>query len=211
MIEENMAVYEALKNTALHCEDGIRNARIYMYTIYFTLLSLGFTYRWMFLVSFFVLIAFQTMINMDRVAVERVSSFIRIFFESKRNDMHWSLLNKDEDHLAAYRTQYQNIGWYINYAGASLLSVLSLLAMLITYLHDYNISEFPVTVWMELIIALLLCGLVIYINSRMYVSSVKHKDTIRVIDSSIEVFYNKCYTTCEKQGKEPCLGEAPEA
>lgn len=43
MIAENMVVYEALKNTVLHCEDGIRNAKIQMYTVYFVMLPFSFT------------------------------------------------------------------------------------------------------------------------------------------------------------------------
>lgn len=38
--EENLIVYEAVKNTALRCEDCIRNARIYMYVAYFALLTI---------------------------------------------------------------------------------------------------------------------------------------------------------------------------
>ena len=92
MFEENIVIYEALKNTVLHCEDGIRNARIYMYSVYFVLLGIGFdNHRWIIFITFFVLIAFQTMINTDRVAIERVSSYLRIFFETKSTFGVWKL------------------------------------------------------------------------------------------------------------------------
>lgn len=186
-------MYEAVKNTALHCEDGVRNAKIYMYTVYFAVLAFGFNHRWIHLVSFVVLIAFQSMINSDRIAVERASSFIRIFFESQRKDMHWSLLNKDPEHIATYRTQYQNIGWYINHFSASILASISLLIMLGTTFSDYELKDIPCKIWAEVFIAVILYVLVIYINKKTYVSAEKHKDSIRVIDSSIKTFYEKCY------------------
>lgn len=191
-IEESELVYEALKNSALHCEDGIRTARIYMYAVYFALIAFGFNYRWMFLVSFFVLIAFQSMMNNDRIAVERISSYIRIFFESKRDDMHWSLLNKDEAHEAIYHAQYKNIGWYINHAGASILSMVSLLAMLTNTIYEYkSIDMIPSLTWVELMLGLLLCGLTVYINGKMYTSAIRGKNIISAIDDSIGSFYNR--------------------
>lgn len=114
MIQENMVVYESLKNSALHCEDGIRNARLQMYTVYFVMLPFSFAYHGIFLVTFIVLIAFQTIINTEKIAIERISSYIRVFFEEKRDDIHWSLLNKDSIHLDSYSKQYKNLGWYIN-------------------------------------------------------------------------------------------------
>lgn len=193
MIKENIVVYEALKNTVLHCEDGIRNARIYMYTVYFTLLAFGFKYHWMHLVSFLVLIAFQTMINQDRIAIERISSYIRVFFEEKRNDMHWSLLNKDEVHLAIYRTQYKNLGWYINNSGASILAILSFGILIVTALKNYSVSEIPYTILVELFIACLLCILVIYVNTKMYIDNIRNQNSIQILDDSIKSFYTRCY------------------
>ena len=63
---EDIIVYESLKNTALHCEDGVRNAKIYMYVVYFTLLTIYFALplsnnysHWLLLLSFLILITFH--------------------------------------------------------------------------------------------------------------------------------------------------------
>lgn len=197
-MKEKLVVYEALKNTALHCEDGIRNARMCMYTVYFAILAFSFEHHWMFLISFFVLIAFQTMINNDRIAIERISSYIRVFFETKQDGMHWSLINKDEEHLSVYRTQYQNIGWRINLASSSLLAAISFFSLIVTSLHDYRINDFPIMIWLEITVAVLLFTLVIYINRKMYMGSLKDKRTTKALEKSMEDFYKKHYGNPEK-------------
>lgn len=195
-IQENIVVYEALRNTVLHCEDGIRNAKIYMYTVYFALMSFGFKYRLLFLISFVVLIAFQAMINQDRLAIQRASSYIRVFFETKRDDMHWSLLNKDKSHATTYTEQYKNIGWYIDFAGASILSAFSFLIILITNLYycRFRICKVPTIAWLEIVFAILLCGLTIYTNKKSYIVSTKNNAAIKIIDASVEDFYNRACT-----------------
>ena len=166
-----------------------------MYTVYFTLLTLGFAYQWTLLISIFVLIIFQTMINNEKIAIERISSYIRVFFENQRDDMHWSLFNKDEEHLIAYRTQYQNIGWYIHCAGASILSAISMLTLVVTSIYHYGIDGIPAIVWVELITAALMCGIVWFTNSKMYVNSLRNRSTITLLDNSVKEFYKKCQKT----------------
>lgn len=197
---ENLIVYEALKNTVLHCEDCGRNARIYMYVVYFALLTIYFTSpaavyqsHWLILLSFLVLITFQTMINSSSIAIERISSYIRIFFETKRNDMHWSLLNKDKEHLTFYNATYQNIGWHINYWGATLLAFVSLIIIIYQILSDHSICEWTIYDLIEISAGCALFGLVFFVNKDSYINNEKHKDTISKLDKSIEEFYNKYY------------------
>lgn len=197
---ENLIVYEALKNTVLHCEDCGRNARIYMYVVYFAVLTIYFTSssavyqsHWLILLSFLVLITFQTMIHSSSIAIERISSYIRIFFETKRNDMHWSLLNKDKEHLAFYNATYQNIGWHINYWGATLLAFVSLIIIIYQILSDHSICEWTIYDLVEIIIGCSLFYLVFFINKGSYINNEKHRDSISNLDKSIEKFYNKYY------------------
>lgn len=193
MIKENLAVYEALRNSILHCEDGIRNAQIYMYSVYFVLLGLGISLHPLLIVSFFVLIAFQTMINKDRIAIERISAYIRVFFESKRNDIHWESLNKNQKHITTYHKQYINIGWYINFASSSILALVSLVALILTILYNYNykISEIEIIVWFEIVFSLFLCALTIYVNRSMFLDNKSNENIIIAIDKSITKYYNK--------------------
>jgi hypothetical protein len=199
MIRENLIVYEALKNTTLHCEDGIRNARIYMYSVYFLVITFGVEYNWLFWVSFFVLIAFQTMMNIDRIAVERISSYIRVFFESKRDDMHWSLLNKDIQHLEAYQMIYKNIGWYIHTAGASILAGISFVAIIFISLDKYDIYNQPSAILLVVLMDVILFGAVLYVNSKVYINPKKDEAALSVLDSSVEKFYAKIDQTSHKE------------
>ena len=80
-MKENIAVYETLRNSIVSCEERIANEKIYMYVVYFAMLAFSFERSWMILVSYLVLIVFQTLINGDRMAVEKASTYIRIFFE----------------------------------------------------------------------------------------------------------------------------------
>lgn len=190
MIEENLIVYEALKNTALHCEDSIRNARIQMYTIYFVVLPFGFTYHWLFLLTFMILMAFQSIMNTERFAIERVSSYIRVFFEEKRDDMHWSLLNKDFKHLSTYSKQYRNIGWYINAYASSILAVIAFASMIAVYIINqyYETRCISIFIIVQIIVALVLCIMTIFINTRYY-DFKNGKKTIEILDDGIRDFY----------------------
>lgn len=193
MATENMVVYEALKNTALHCEDGIRNARIQMYTVYFVMLPFSFTYHGIFFVTFIVLIAFQAMINTEKIAIERVASYIRVFFEETRNDMHWSLLNKNAEHLDSYNKQYRNIGWYINIYASSILAVISFTSMVVVCTTQNKAADnIPLSVCAQIGVALLLCIVTIVVNTKYY-DFKTGEDIISALDRGIRKFYATCY------------------
>lgn len=187
---EKIIVYETLKNTALHCEDGMRNARIYMYVVYFTLLAFGRNYIDMLLVSFIVLIAFQSMINNDKYSIERIAAYILVFFETKREGMHWSKLNRDFNHLEIYKTQYQNVGWYINFYASSILALISLILIFANSLNqcEFELNRISVVGGIEIVIAIFLCFLVISINFKGNIS----RQTRKIIEQSIITFYKKC-------------------
>ena len=83
-----MAVYETLRSHIISCENRISNERISMYVVYFALLAFAVNYSWLILVSFLVLIVFQTLINMDRILISKASIYIKEFFEENSN-IHW--------------------------------------------------------------------------------------------------------------------------
>lgn len=191
MIQENLAVYEAVKNTVLHCEDSIRNARTQMYTIYFVLFPFGFTYGWVFLISFIVLITFQSTINSELIAIARANSFIRVFFEEQRDDMHWSRLTTDSDHLEVYNKQYRDIGWFLNQHASSFLAITSLLTMFILSITStLHAESSPVHAWIQVAIGIPLCLLAIVINMRRY-DGLKDFKKMSDIHESIQKFYQK--------------------
>lgn len=207
MLKESDMVYESLRDTIAHYEDGMRSSRHCMYSVYFIMVAFAFQQRWVFLLSFLVLISFQSMINCDRLAVERMSAYIRIFFESKRDDIHWEALNKDSRHTSVYRTIFRDFGWSINTASASLLAGASLIGMVTATFEAYgnNYRAFPPDAWVGMCTALLLFFLVLCINKKMYLngfsSESKDKATIAIIDMNLEEFYQRCADNIkEEQG-----------
>lgn len=202
MKDENLAVYEAVKNTALHCEDSIRNARLQMYTIYFVMFPFGFTYSWVFLITFIVLITFQSTINSEQIAIARANSFLRVFFEEHRDDMHWSTLTTDNEHLKVYNKQYRDIGWFLNQHASSFLSIMSFLTMsILSITANLYTIPFPVYVCAQFAVGIPLCALAIIINLRRY-DGLKDPEKMNAIHRSIEKFYEgklpESATTAEK-------------
>lgn len=183
--EENIAEYSALRDSIIQCENSIKNETIYMYVIYFALIVLGFEHSWLFLVSFVVLIIFQTHINEDRIAIEKISSFIRIFFENQREDIHWETFNKDLKGMQFYNKHIRNLGWYINKAGVSFLACVSFIALIGNRFQadGYQFTNLSVV---QIILGLALVAIVIYINSKLYTPN---KTTIiSKIDEDIKTF-----------------------
>ncbi len=65
-------------------EEMQRNVWIYMYVLFCTLFVLGLEWsRYLFLVSYIVLIPFQCVINDYQWSISKMSTYIRIFFEKK--------------------------------------------------------------------------------------------------------------------------------
>ena len=70
--------------------------------------------------------------------------------------------------------------------------MVSLLAMLTNTIYEYkSIDMIPSLTWVELMLGLLLCGLTVYINGKMYTSAIRGKNIISAIDDSIGSFYNR--------------------
>lgn len=198
MLEENIAVYETLRESIIHLEDCIQTAYINMFTVYFALLTLGFAVNaHLILISFFVLIVFQNTINTNNLYIQRISSYIRIFFENKRSDMHWELLNKDAEHIKVFHEQYRNMGWYIKTWEASVLSFISLILLAISIFQVYGMESLPVKAWMELFFAFFLFIVTIYINSG-YSRNADIRKKINELDESIGKFCKQYY---KKQNK----------
>lgn len=169
--KEELIVYEMVRNSIVSCEERVRNETIYMYVTYFTMLSFGFTYNWLFLVTFIVLVTFQSMINCDRLAVEKASAYIRVFFEESGYNIHWESLHKDMDFLSVYDAQAKNLGWYFNTSSSSILAIISFISMLGS---SYKAQGFDYLLHgkaIELAVGFIVCLIVIYIIGWYYDTS----------------------------------------
>lgn len=191
-MEENVAVYTALREHILQKENQIANETIYMYVTYFALLAIGSIWNsWFSLVSFISLIVFQSMINGDQFAVTKASLYIRIFFETKRNDIHWEQLHQDPYCLSVISgTVNKTVGWYICKYGATILSILSFLSIIIPILHDSNYHLYALTSveTIRSIIAFILCSITIYMN-KLYFTLRDNKNSNEKLAQAIEAFY----------------------
>lgn len=192
-IQENIVVYEALREHILHKEDEMTNETIYMFVTYFALLAAGNIWNsWLSLISFIDLIVFQSIINESQWSVTKASMYIITFFESKRNDIHWELLHHDPFYLSVWKETNVNIGWYIYRFGTSLLSIISLLTILIPPLHsaNYQFNALPTTATAQIFIAIALCLVTVYINT-LYFSVQGNKELHGKVEQAIIEFYNK--------------------
>lgn len=94
MREENIAVYESLRNEIIATQGVRANMIVYMYTVYIALFALGVERgRVFFVISYVILISFQAKINRCKYTIARISTYIRVFFEEERDDMHWETTN----------------------------------------------------------------------------------------------------------------------
>lgn len=189
---ENIAVYSALREHILRNEDAIMHETIYMYVTYFALLSVGTVWNsWMSLVSFINLIVFQSMINSNQWSITKASTYIRVFFETNRDDIHWELLHADSFYTSVYESINQNLGWYFRKYGASFLAAISFFSILFPVLNKtgYSIYAIPSISMLQIILALILCVITIYVN-RVYFS-VRDKRNAKQgqIENVIETFY----------------------
>jgi len=197
---EDLAVYAALRSSIVSGEDRIKNATVSMYVVYFAMLTFGFHYRWLLYVSFIVLMIFQAMINDDRLAIEKTSIYIRIFFEEESRSIHWESLHKDIDFLKAVRTRNRDIAWFLYHFGASCLSLVSFFALVVPLFQQYSRwEEVMAHHALSILAALGGCLLVVYINSRRYAN---RGEMDSPIVQSILAFHQKCY---------PPAGQPPES
>ena len=148
-----------------------------MYVIYFTILTISSSssalISWAILITFIDLIVFQSMINNELWALKKASIYINVFFESKRNDIHWELLHIDRGYDETYNRTNKKIGWYIYKYSAAFLALISLLATLFSEIYVFILEKSvyilsPVSSVIKIILSIILCILTIHINKSYF-------------------------------------------
>lgn len=202
-MKENISVYEALRNHILHFQNAIMNETIYMYVVYITLFTLGFTYDWLFLVSFIVLLVFQSMINCHLWEIRKATIYIEVFFEKERDDIHWERLHRNPTYqLMVVKSKVRSVDWYIRKNGTSLLAILSFLSLLFMSIYNVNfqIQNLPMIAIIQILAALVLCMLTIYTN-RLYFridGQGRHNNDAlsKAINDFFDISYEQPASTC---------------
>lgn len=209
--KEDIEVYKTLRNSIIRSEDSIINATIYMYVVYFALLTLGFSYNLLFYGTFVVLIVFQTIINDEKIAVERAAAYIRVFFEDTHDyNIHWETLNKDTAFLHKYGKLYRNVSWQIKSYSATLLALLSfviIVAAKYNRIWDYETNSIKLIILFELGLAVLLLGFVFIVNKRQYYNKITGDHRADELMHILQDFHNKCYKTSKKHSNNSAINK----
>ena len=162
-MDENLVVYETVRNEILRVQESTTNETIYMYVAYITLFSIGFSYNWVFLASFIVLIVFQALINKDWWEMRKCSIFIRTFFEEQRDDIHWESLHVFKHCQTVRSLQDSEIGWKLYKWSSTFLATISLISLVFTTFNksDPNVSSTEITI---LVVGSILFCIAVYVN-----------------------------------------------
>lgn len=178
MNDSQLAVYEALRNHILHKQRDITDATIYMYVTLFALLAVGYVWTdWISVVSFLALIVFQSLINESMWDIVTASIYIRIFFEAMDKDIQWESLHVDPLYSSVRDAKSRNLGWNICQNGASILSVVSLIYILISISSNAKCDN--IVQGAQIVLAFFLCALAIYLN-RLYFKIIDPNSSIQV-------------------------------
>lgn len=194
-MKENAAVYTALREHILTKEEQIANEVIYMYVTYFALLAVGSIWnQWVSLVCFIDLIAFQAMINGDQWSITKASLYIEVFFEEPCGDIHWESFQHYSKFSEMYtRKMGKTAGWYFRKRGASILSVVSFLFILLSAWPGLNgsVCEISLETIIRVSLSLILCVTTIRVNQQYFpLRGFKNNNEFEVI---MKDFYNECY------------------
>lgn len=167
---ENLIVYQALRDEIIRAEESKANCAISMYVSFVALFSIGFSYNWIFLASFVVLIVFQAMINRDWWSITKLSAYIQVFFEDTRKDIHWESLHAFEGFKKLHSKQNKELSWVIFRWSSAFLAILSLVSLIaVTFgKSGLSISLLDIVI---LVCALFLCTVTIYTNKLLFKKS----------------------------------------
>lgn len=128
--EENMAVYETLRNEIISTQGMRTTLIVYMYTVYFAIVTfeaitsgrIEIENRIPYVVSLVVLVFFQSKIHRCAYTIARISAYIIVFFETDRKDIHWETVNCNR---GVAKKEKNKIIEYLSGTGAPYLGILS--------------------------------------------------------------------------------------
>ncbi len=166
--KENLREYESLRNEIISLEEQQRNVWIYMYVIFSTLFALGLQWSpYLFLVNYIVLIPFQCVINSCHRAIQRISTYIMVFFEDCNSSFNWESLQISEEYLDYYEKRNNGITDFIRKSGATHLGFITtgfFCVKILIHNYNHNIFEINVTDICLILLSILLFFVLLKIN-----------------------------------------------
>lgn len=126
MKKENMHEYDSLRDEIVSLQEQQRNVWIYMYVIFCSLFILGLEWsNYLFLFTYIILIPFQCIINNFLWSIEKISTYIRIFFENERTNMHWESFHVYPTYREYWKKRNNSIYGIIRLSGSIHLGLLA--------------------------------------------------------------------------------------
>lgn len=142
-IHENELVYSTLRNELIVIEEMQRNMYIYMYSIFAVLYAVGVQFgNIFFLLTYIVLIPFQCKIDLYNWSITKMSIYIRVFFEEKRNDIHWESLQTYPLLMREEKYKKGTIAGILSQYDTALLGCLAMISFIVMELKKlFSYSE----------------------------------------------------------------------
>ena len=150
-IKESELVYSSLRSEILLVEEMQRNMYLYMYSIFAVLYVLGVQFGHIFfLITFVVLIPFQSKINFYSWSITKMSVYIRVFFEETGNTIHWESFQTYPKHLQLYGHKNNSVWGFVSRVNTALLGILAAASFIIeevkNFVHVSSKSEVIISI-----------------------------------------------------------------
>lgn len=200
--DERLEVYSALRDEAIRLQGEQNSFVLGMYTIYAALLAVGSNKLPFLFATYIPILSFQAMINYKNWEIAKVSLYIRVFFEEKRSDMHWSTLHCYKEYLKLHDKMTFSFEGIFRNAGAILLSLLTTILIIynrffpyILYSSDASkdflsiLSIFVSSEFLYLLLTLLLLFLCCWFNIRYFTFG--KRSTLSTFKRFIAVIFRK--------------------
>lgn len=125
--KEKLCVYESLRKEIISMEELQRNVWIYMYVLFCALFVLGLEWsKYLFLVTYIVLIPFQCIINDYSWSISKLSTYICVFFEEdKSNGINWESFHSYAPYIKYYREKSNTLTGIIRISSSMHLGFLA--------------------------------------------------------------------------------------
>lgn len=179
--DERLEVYSALRDEAIRLQGEQNSFVLGMYTIYAALLAVGSNKLPFLFATYIPILSFQAMINYKNWQIAKVSLYLRVFFEEKRNDMHWSTFHCYKEYIKLHDKMTFSFEGIFRNAGAILLSLLTTILIIYNRFFPYTLyisdeskdflSTLPLfvsTEFLYLLLTLLLLFLCCWFNIRYF-------------------------------------------
>lgn len=173
---ENLAEYSALRDEIVATEQSRVTCKMYMYTAFFTVFTLSFSYRSLFLVSLIILLVFQSFINFYYWMIRKVSLYIKIFYENDQNKIYWESMQIDDNYKELDKEFHKYVSIWIADHAAGFLALIATFFDLYYIINGIicsggifrsELSLSDITLLLEIICSIVLCVAVLVVTSEV--------------------------------------------